>query len=45
MNEQKTPEFFKIPAIIDRDGPSGTPLGLFGSGTILVISPRRPAAV
>src|SRR5262245_319624 len=35
MNEQKTPEFLslnpngKIPAIIDRDGPSGTPLGTF----------------
>jgi len=24
------------PAIIDRDGASGTPLGLFGSGTILL---------
>src|SRR5262245_58465225 len=42
MNEQKTAEFLslnpngKIPAIIDPDGPSGAPLGLFGSGAILL---------
>jgi GST-like protein len=41
MNEQKTPEFLslnpngKIPAIID-PGPGGAPLGLFGSGAILL---------
>src|SRR5262245_53792706 len=42
MNEQKTSEFLslnpngKIPAIIDPSGSSGAPLGLFGSGTILL---------
>ena len=42
MNEQKTREFLslnrngKIPAIIDPDGPGGAPLGLFGSGAILL---------
>ena len=41
-DEQHTPEFLslnpngKIPAILDPDGPGGTPLGLFESGAILV---------
>jgi GST-like protein len=41
-NDQQTPEFLslnpngKIPAIIDPDGPGGAPLGLFGSGAILL---------
>ena len=41
-NEQQTPEFLslnpngKIPAIIDPNGPSGAPLGLFESGAILL---------
>jgi GST-like protein len=40
-NENVTPEFLslnpngKIPAIIDPDGPSGKPFGLFESGAIL----------
>ena len=40
-SEQKTPEFLslnpngKIPAIIDPNGPDGTPLALFESGAIL----------
>jgi GST-like protein len=41
-NDQTTPEFLslspnnKIPAILDPDGPSGAPLGLFESGAILI---------
>ncbi|WP_029056811.1 glutathione S-transferase N-terminal domain-containing protein [Stappia stellulata] len=41
-DDQTTPEFLslnpnnKIPAIIDPDGPDGTPLGLFESGAILI---------
>jgi GST-like protein len=41
-NDQKTPEFLslnpngKIPAIIDPDGPGGAPIGLFGTGAILI---------
>ncbi len=41
-DDQFTPEFLslnpnnKIPAIIDPDGPGGTPLGLFETGAILV---------
>ena len=41
-DDQKTPEFLslnpngKIPAIIDPDGPDGKPIGLFGSGAILL---------
>jgi len=41
-NDQQTPEFLslnpngKIPAIIDPNGPGGTPLGLFESGAILL---------
>lgn len=47
-NEQLSPEFLslnpnnKIPAIIDPDGPSGKPLGLFESGAILIyLSDKR----
>mgnify|MGYP003576575906 CR=1 FL=1 len=41
-NDQKSPEFLtlnpngKIPAIVDPDGPSGEPFGLFESGAILL---------
>ncbi|RJL08780.1 glutathione binding-like protein [Paracoccus siganidrum] len=40
--DQMTPEFIslsknnKIPAILDPDGPDGTPMGLFESGAILI---------
>ncbi len=47
-NEQLSPEFLslnpnnKIPAIIDPDGPSGKPFGLFESGAILIyLSDKR----
>ena len=57
-DDQKTPEFLslnpngKIPAILDPDGPSGKPFGLFESGAILVyladktglLMPTDPAA-
>src|SRR5258707_1136523 len=42
QNESRTPEFLslnpngKIPAIIDPDGPDGGPIGLFGTGPILI---------
>lgn len=41
-DDQMTPEFLslnpnnKIPAIVDPDGPDGSPLGLFESGAILI---------
>src|ERR1700722_4386202 len=56
-NDQKSPEFLsvnpngKIPALLDPNGPGGTPLALFESGAILIyladksglLMPRDPA--
>lgn len=51
LNESRSPEFLslnpngKIPAIIDPAGPDGEPIGLFGSGAILVYLADKSGAL